>query len=54
LAATCERFGVASEVVLDPVEAIARSREIANRNGGVAVVTGSHYLLSTYGQGSEK
>ncbi len=54
LAGICERFGVDSEVVPDPSEAIARSREIAERKGGVAVVTGSHYLLATYGQGSEK
>jgi dihydrofolate synthase/folylpolyglutamate synthase len=54
LAAACERFGVASEIVSDPAEAIVRSREIAHRNGGVAVVTGSHYLLRTYGQRSEK
>jgi len=54
LAAICERFGIASEVVSDPADAIERSREIAHRNGGVAVVTGSHYLLGTYGQGSEK
>jgi folylpolyglutamate synthase/dihydropteroate synthase len=33
------------EEVVDPAEAVARARELAALQGGVALVCGSHYLL---------
>lgn len=49
LARICEAAGVGSEAVIDASEAISRARELAIGRQGVAVVTGSHYLLGTYG-----
>ena len=38
--------GVLAEVVSDPARAIARAKEYARELEGVALVAGSHYLLS--------
>ena len=45
LAAICERLGVQAEQVPDPGAALARARELAAAQGGVALAAGSHYLL---------
>ena len=46
LAALCEKAGVGAEAVSDPVRAWERARELAAGRDGVALATGSHYLLS--------
>jgi dihydrofolate synthase/folylpolyglutamate synthase len=45
LAELVERAGVAAEVVPDPTAAIERARELARERSGIALCTGSHYLL---------
>jgi dihydrofolate synthase / folylpolyglutamate synthase len=45
LAEMCEGFGLAAETVEDPAAALARARELASANRGVALAAGSHYLL---------
>jgi dihydrofolate synthase/folylpolyglutamate synthase len=45
LVAICARLGVEAEMVEDPAAALARARELAAERGGVALATGSHYLL---------
>jgi dihydrofolate synthase/folylpolyglutamate synthase len=45
LAETCERLGLAHEVIADPAAALARARELAAAHDGVALAAGSHYLL---------
>lgn len=54
LAAICESFGKAVEIAPSPAKAIERARDLAADVEGVALVTGSHYLLGAYGQGSKK
>lgn len=53
LAGICKRLGVPVEVVPDPVEAIAATRVRATAEGGVVLVTGSHYLLALAGGDSD-
>ncbi len=46
LAAVAREAGVGwVEEVADPAEAVSRARAVASRQGGIALVTGSHYLL---------
>ena len=45
LAEHVERAGVAVEVESDPAEAIERARRLARERSGIALCTGSHYLL---------
>jgi dihydrofolate synthase / folylpolyglutamate synthase len=45
LADLVERAGVAAEAVPDPAAAIERARELARERSGIALCTGSHYLL---------
>jgi len=45
LAVLFERFGVAAEVVADPGEAVERAKALARERSGIALCTGSHYLL---------
>ena len=45
LAEHLERAGVETEAVADPADAIARARELARERSGLALSTGSHYLL---------
>jgi dihydrofolate synthase / folylpolyglutamate synthase len=45
LQAICEELGLEAEVVEDPAAALARARELAAANDGVALAAGSHYLL---------
>jgi dihydrofolate synthase / folylpolyglutamate synthase len=45
LVAACEAIGLEAEAVADPEAALARARELASAHGGVALATGSHYLL---------
>ena len=42
----CEAAGLPTEGILDPSDAIARAFERAKEADGVALVAGSHYLLS--------
>ena len=49
LADLCVSFGVVAEAVFDPSAAISRAKELAIDKQGVAVVTGSHYLLGIHG-----
>ena len=49
LADLCVSFGVVAETVFDPSAAISRAKELAFDKQGVAVVTGSHYLLGIHG-----
>jgi dihydrofolate synthase/folylpolyglutamate synthase len=46
-----ERVGVSCEVVLDPAQAVERARAVGRERSGVALCTGSHYLLG-YGSRS--
>ena len=46
LARLCESQGVAAEVVEGPAEAITRALKRARDKKGVALIAGSHYLLS--------
>jgi dihydrofolate synthase/folylpolyglutamate synthase len=46
LAALCEKAGVRAEAISAPVDAWARARDVARERRGVALATGSHYLLS--------
>jgi dihydrofolate synthase/folylpolyglutamate synthase len=46
VAALCQRAGVEAEAIADPLEAWARTRELAAERDGVALAAGSHYLLS--------
>ena len=50
LAEHFERLGVATEVVGDPDAAVERARELARQRSGVALCTGSHYLLGRMGR----
>jgi dihydrofolate synthase / folylpolyglutamate synthase len=45
LAEHIERAGVAAEVVADAGEALERAQELARDRSGIALCTGSHYLL---------
>jgi dihydrofolate synthase/folylpolyglutamate synthase len=45
LAAICDRLGLEAEQSPSPEAALARARELAAGNGGVALAAGSHYLL---------
>jgi hypothetical protein len=45
LAGIAERSGVEAEAVPAAGDAIARAREVARERGGIALLTGSHYLL---------
>jgi dihydrofolate synthase / folylpolyglutamate synthase len=45
LAETCAALGLEAEVVAEPGAALARARDLAAARGGVALATGSHYLL---------
>ena len=47
LAALCRRVGWDAEAIADPLEAWARTRELAREQNGVALAAGSHYLLSS-------
>lgn len=49
LADLCVAFGATAEAVSEPSQAISRAQELAKSKQGVAVVTGSHYLLGAYG-----
>ncbi len=46
LAGICARLGVPADAVPDPHAAIAQAKRRAAEAGGVALVTGSHYLLA--------
>ncbi|UJA20536.1 bifunctional folylpolyglutamate synthase/dihydrofolate synthase [Thermoleophilia bacterium SCSIO 60948] len=46
LARLAAQAGIAAEPVEEPSEAVARTVATAREQGGVALVTGSHYLLS--------
>lgn len=46
LARICRERGAQAEAVLDPLAAWSRTRRLARERGGVALATGSHYLLS--------
>ena len=46
LAEICRELGAETEAVEDPLEAWARTRELARDRDGVALAAGSHYLLS--------
>lgn len=46
LASACAAIGLPAEVIADPREAIAATRQRAADGGGIALVTGSHYLLA--------
>jgi dihydrofolate synthase/folylpolyglutamate synthase len=45
LAGLVEAAGASAEAVAEPGEALARARTLAHEQGGLLVVTGSHYLL---------
>jgi folylpolyglutamate synthase/dihydropteroate synthase len=45
LAALVEAAGVRTEVIDQPEAALERAATVARERGGVALVTGSHYLL---------
>jgi dihydrofolate synthase / folylpolyglutamate synthase len=45
LQAACEELGLSAESVADPAAALARARELAAANDGIALAAGSHYLL---------
>jgi dihydrofolate synthase / folylpolyglutamate synthase len=45
LAKLCRAAGAEAEAVTDPHDALARARELARDADGVALATGSHYLL---------
>ena len=45
LADLCRSAGVEAEALADPHEALERARRLAAEAGGVALATGSHYLL---------
>src|SRR5262249_35868352 len=47
LAALCQKASVEAEAIADPVEAWARTRELARERDGIALAAGSHYLLSS-------
>jgi dihydrofolate synthase/folylpolyglutamate synthase len=47
LAALGERAGPQTEAIADPVVALGRARELAAERQGVALATGSHYLLGS-------
>ena len=49
LGRVCEAAGLPTEAVLDPSEALVWTLERAREINGVALVAGSHYLLSTDG-----
>lgn len=46
LAELCASAGVEAEVVTDPRDAVERARDAARERSGVALCSGSHYLLS--------
>lgn len=46
LADLAERLGLGAEAVPDPDAAVARALEVARERSGLALCTGSHYLLS--------
>ncbi len=46
LAEICWEAGSEAEAIEDPLAAWRRARELAGKRGGVALVAGSHYLLS--------
>jgi folylpolyglutamate synthase/dihydropteroate synthase len=45
LARLCREAGITAEVADGAGPAFARARELARESGGVALATGSHYLL---------
>jgi dihydrofolate synthase/folylpolyglutamate synthase len=47
LGSLCRDAGVEAESVSDPVDAWRRARELAKGRDGIALATGSHYLLSS-------
>jgi dihydrofolate synthase/folylpolyglutamate synthase len=47
LAEICAGIGLPAEVIADPAAALARAREVAADRNGVALATGSHYLLGS-------
>jgi dihydrofolate synthase/folylpolyglutamate synthase len=46
LAKLCRDAGIDAEAVPDPVAAVERAREVAREHAGIALFTGSHYLLA--------
>jgi dihydrofolate synthase / folylpolyglutamate synthase len=46
LAKLCRDAAIDAEAVADPVAAVERVREVARERGGIALFTGSHYLLA--------
>jgi dihydrofolate synthase / folylpolyglutamate synthase len=46
LAKLCRDSGIDAEAVTDPVAAVERAREVARERAGIALFTGSHYLLA--------
>jgi dihydrofolate synthase / folylpolyglutamate synthase len=46
LAKLCRSGGIDAEAVPDPVAAVERVREVARERAGIALFTGSHYLLA--------
>jgi hypothetical protein len=46
LAKLCRDAGIDAEAVPDPVAAVQRAREVAREHAGIALFTGSHYLLA--------
>jgi len=51
LAALAEGLGVSAEVVPDARKAMSRAVSLAEEQGGVVLVAGSHYLSSAVGNG---
>jgi dihydrofolate synthase / folylpolyglutamate synthase len=47
LARLCRDAGVAAEIVTDPALAWGRAKQLARERHGVALATGSHYLLTS-------
>jgi dihydrofolate synthase/folylpolyglutamate synthase len=47
LVSLCRNAAVEAESVSDPVDAWRRARELARKRDGIALATGSHYLLSS-------
>lgn len=45
LLAACRALGLSAEAIVQPLSAIAHTRRLAESSEGVALVTGSHYLL---------
>jgi dihydrofolate synthase/folylpolyglutamate synthase len=52
LGEACGRLGLSHEVVADPARAVERARTVARERSGMALCTGSHYLLGYGSRGA--